>query len=161
MCCCFLPPVVCTGLAAAAEPSSITQPDPRAVIRLAPARRENWQCLMRGHLQSLIESMRHLASGEYEAAAAATEDHYGLRPGTAEYCREPLFTKEASVSAATLPPAPPEAVSAMFVNMHDAARQFAAEARKARNTGDPTPAWKSLAAVAEYCSACHAAYRLE
>jgi hypothetical protein len=159
--CCLVLLIVCTGLAAAAEPSVTTQSDPRAVIKLAPARHDNWQCLMRGHLQSLIDSMRYLASGEYEAAAAATEDHYGLRPGTVEYCREALFTKQASVSAATLPPAPPQAVSAMFVSMHDAARKFAAEARKARNSGDPMPAWKALAAVAEYCSACHATYRLE
>src|ERR1700728_3901662 len=61
--------------------------DPRLPIVLAQARRENWKCLMRGHLQSLTESMRHLSNGEFEAAAAVAEFNFGLAPGTIEYCR--------------------------------------------------------------------------
>jgi hypothetical protein len=80
---------------------------------LAEARRENWKCLMRGHLQSLTEAMRHLSNGEFEAAAAAAESNFGLAPGAVEYCREPPFTKENSLRAAMLPPSPPPEVRAI------------------------------------------------
>jgi hypothetical protein len=130
-------------------------------IALAGARRDNWRCLMRGHLKALVEAMQHMSVGKYALAAAVTEDNYGLAPGKEEYCREPLFTKDASSAAATLPPQPPEPVRAMFSGMQEAARAFVRAARNVPRTGDPTPAWKSLAALAGYCSACHAAYRLE
>jgi hypothetical protein len=135
--------------------------DPRLPIALAQVRRENWKCLMRGHLQSLTESMRHLSNGEFEAAAAAAEANFGLAPGTVEYCRESLFTKEDSERAATLPPSPPSEVRAMFDEMHRAARAFVMDARAASRTKDPTAAWKSLAALGGTCSACHVVYRID
>lgn len=146
--------------AAFSEPPAGTA-DPRQPIHLAPARRDNWRCLMRGHLSSLIDSMRLLSAGSYEAAAATTEDHYGLRPGTAEFCHESMFTPEASIAAAKLLPNAPDPIPAMFVSMHEAARAFALEARKAKTTGDAALAWKALATMAEYCNACHAGYRLD
>jgi mono/diheme cytochrome c family protein len=130
-------------------------------IALAEARRNNWKCLMRGHLQSLTESMRHLSSGEFEAAAAAAESNFGLAPGTVEYCREPPFTKEDSERAAMLPPSPPPEVRAMFDEMHAAARVFVVDARAASRSKDPAAAWKSLAALGGTCSACHAVYRID
>ncbi len=142
-------------------PASTAARDPRFAIALAEARRENWKCLMRGHLQSLTESMRHLSNGEFEAAAVAAEANFGLAPGTVEYCREPLFTKEASERAATLPPAPPTEVRAMFDAMHSAARTFVTDARAASLSKDPTAAWKSLAALGAICSACHVVYRID
>jgi predicted CxxxxCH...CXXCH cytochrome family protein len=135
--------------------------DRRVPIALAEARRENWKCLMRGHLRSLTDSMRHLSSGEFEAAATATESNFGLAPGTAEYCREPLFTRQDSERAAALPPAPPPEVRAMFDEMHSAARAFVVDARKASRSKDPTAAWRSLAALGDTCSACHVLYRVE
>jgi hypothetical protein len=145
-----------------AEVAGATVPrDPRLLIALVEARRENWKCLMRGHLQSLTESMRHLSKGEFEAAAAAAESHFGLAVGTVEYCREPLFTKEDSVRAATLPPSPPPPVRAMFDEMHTAARAFVIDARAASRSNDPTAAWKSLAALGDTCSACHFVYRID
>jgi cytochrome c556 len=116
---------------------------------------------MRGHLQSLTESMRHLSNGEFDAAAAAAESNFGLAPGTTEYCREPIFTKDDSERAATLPPSPPPAVRAMFDEMHTAARAFVIDARAASRTKDPTAAWKSLAALGGTCSACHVVYRID
>jgi hypothetical protein len=136
-------------------PGTTVPRDPRLPIVLAEARRENWKCLMRGHLRSLTESMRHLSQGEFEAAAAAAESNFGLAPDTVEYCREPLFTKEDSVRAATLAPSPPPQVRAMFDEMHNAARAFIIDARVATRTKDPTAAWKSLAALGGTCSACH------
>ena len=135
--------------------------DPRLPIALAEARRDNWRCLMRGHLQSLTESMRRLSNGEFDAAAAAAESNFGLAPGTTEYCREPIFTKDDSERAATLPPSPPPAVRAMFDEMHTAARAFVIDARAASRTKDPTAAWKSLAALGGTCSACHVVYRID
>jgi cytochrome c556 len=142
-----------------AVPGTTVARDPRLPIALAEARRENWKCLMRGHLQSLTESMRHLSKGEFEAAAA--EANFGLAPGTVEYCREPLFTKEDSVRAATLPPSPAPQVRAMFDAMHTAARAFVIDARAASRSKDPTAAWKSLAALGDTCSACHVVYRID
>jgi cytochrome c556 len=157
--CLFVP---CWALAqASAVPGTTVRRDPRLPIALAEARRENWKCLMRGHLQSLTESMRHLSKGEFEAAAAAAESHFGLAPGTVEYCREPLFTKEDSVRAATLPPSPPPQVRAMLDEMHTAARAFVIDARAASRSNDPTAAWKSLAALGDTCSACHVVYRID
>jgi hypothetical protein len=116
---------------------------------------------MRGHLRSLTESMRHLSSGEFEAAAAAAESNFGLAPGAVEYCREPLFMKEDSVRAATLPPSPPPEVRAMFDEMHAAARVFVNDARAASCTKDPATAWKSLAALGGTSSACHLVYKID
>jgi hypothetical protein len=144
-----------------AVPTATLARDPRVPITLAEARRENWRCLMRGHLQSLTESMQHLSNGEFEAAAAAAESNFGLAPGTVEYCREPLFTREDSQRAATLPPSPPPEVRAMFDEMHAAARAFVVDARAASRTKDPTAAWKSLAALGGTCSACHVVYRID
>jgi hypothetical protein len=144
-----------------AVPATKVARDPRLPIVLAEARRQNWRCLMRGHLQSLTESMRHLSNGEFEAAAASTESNFGLAPGTVEYCREPLFTKADSERAATLPPSPPPEVRAMFDEMHSAARAFVVSARGASRTKDPTAAWKSLAALGGTCSACHIVYRVD
>ena len=151
------------GVLAQVQPMPTTKAarDPRLPIALAEARRENWKCLMRGHLQSLTESMRHLSNGEFEAAAAAAESNFGLAPGTVEYCREPLFTKEDSERAATLLPSPPPEVRAMFDEMHSAARAFVIDARAASRSKDPTAAWKSLAALGGTCSACHVVYRID
>ena len=135
--------------------------DSRLLITLVEARRENWKCLMRGHLQSLTESMRYLSKGEFVAAADAVESNFALTPGTVEYCREPLFTKENSVRAATLPPSPPPEVRAMFDGMHAAARTFVIDARTASGSKDPSAAWKSLAALGGTCSACHLVYRID
>jgi len=135
--------------------------DTRTPIALADLRRANWQCLMRGHLRTLVDAMQHLSAGDYVRAAEVTEDNYGLTRGQSEYCREPLFTKEASMAAATLPPQPPEPVRALFGEMQVAATAFARAAREAQRTGDSGPAWKSLAVLGGYCSACHAAYRLQ
>jgi cytochrome c556 len=142
-------------------PGATVPRDPRLPIALVEARRENWKCLMRGHLQSLTESMRHLSKGEFVAAAAAVESNFGLAPGTVEYCREPLFTKDDSVRAATLPPSPPPQVRAMFDGMHTAARTFVIDARAASRSKDPSAAWKSLAALGDTCSACHLVYRID
>ena len=144
-----------------AVPAEKAARDPRLPITLAAARRDNWRCLMRGHLRSLTESMRHLSNGEFEAAAQATESNFGLAPGTVEYCREPLFTQEGSVRAAALPPSPPPEVRAMFDEMHAAARAFVVDARGASRTGDPAAAWKSLAALGGTCSACHVIFRVD
>jgi cytochrome c556 len=144
-----------------AVPAAAVARDARLPIALAEARRDNWRCLMRGHLQSLTESMRHLSNGEFEAAAVAAESNFGLAPGTIEFCREPLFTKDDSVRAATLPPSPPPEVRAMFDEMHAAARAFVVDARVASRTKDPTAAWKSLAALGGTCSACHVVYRID
>jgi predicted CxxxxCH...CXXCH cytochrome family protein len=92
---------------------------------------------------------------------AGTEDHYGFRPGTVEYCREPIFSKESSLAAAQLPPDPSGPVREMFKAMKNSGQRFVEEARRAAKTGDPAPAWKTLTAMAEYCNACHAAYRLK
>jgi|HubBroStandDraft_5_1064220.scaffolds.fasta_scaffold00318_16 hypothetical protein len=135
--------------------------DPRLPIALAEARRQNWKCLMRGHLRSLTESMQHLSNGEFEAAAAAAETNFGLAPGTVEYCRELLFTKEDSERAAMLPPPPPPEVRAMFDEMHSAARAFVIAARAASRSKDPAAAWRSLAALGGTCSACHVVYRID
>ena len=116
---------------------------------------------MRGHLSALTEAMRRLSDGDYEGAALLTETHYALIPDTAEYCEERMFTKEESIAAARLPPAAPDPLPQMFNAMHDAARAFAAEARRAKLSGDSTVAWKALAAMSTYCDACHAGYRLE
>jgi hypothetical protein len=105
--------------------------------------------------------MRHLSNGEFEAAAASAESNFGLAPGTVEYCREPLFRKEDSEHAATLPPSPPPEVRAMFDEMHSAGRAFVISARRASRTKDPTAAWKSLAALGGTCSACHIVYRVD
>jgi hypothetical protein len=102
---------------AGTQSAPVAAPDPRIPIVLAQARRENWRCLMRGHLKALIEAMQHMSAGEYALAAMVTEDNYGLAPGKPEYCREPLFTKDASITAAGLPPPPPEAVRGMFSGM--------------------------------------------
>jgi hypothetical protein len=142
-------------------PGATVPRDPRLPIALVEARRENWKCLMRGHLRSLTESMRHLSRGEFVAAAAAVESNFGLAPGTVEYCREPLFTKEDSVRAATLPPSPPPEARAMFDGMHTAARTFVIDARTASHSKDPTAAWKSLAALGDTCSVCHLVYRID
>ena len=155
-------PVPCWVLAqVSSAPATRAALDRRLPIALAEARRENWRCLMRGHLQSLTDSMRHLSNGEFEAAAVSAESNFGLAPGTVEYCREPLFTKEDSERAATLPPSPPPEVRAMFDEMHAAARVFVGDARGASRTKDPTAAWKSLAALGGTCSACHVVYRIE
>ena len=157
---CLLVP--CWVLAEAASvPATTVARDPRLPIALAEARRNNWKCLMRGHLQSLADSMRHLSNGDFEAAAAASESNFGLAPGTIEYCREPLFTKDESERAAKLPPSPPPEVRAMFDEMHTAARAFVIDARAASRTKDPTTAWKSLAALGGTCSACHVVYRID
>jgi hypothetical protein len=142
-------------------PTPAAARDSRLPIALAEARRENWKCLMRGHLQSLTESMRHLSNGEFEAAATAAERNFGLAPGSVEYCREPQFTKQGSERAATLPPSPPPEVRAMFDEMHTAARAFVVDARAASRSKDPTAAWKSLAALGGTCSACHVVYRID
>ena len=105
--------------------------------------------------------MQHLSAGDFARAAEVTEDNYGLTRGESEYCREPLFTKAASMAAATLPPQPPEPVRALFGEMKVAATAFARAAREAQWTGDAAPAWKSLAVFGGYCSACHAACRLQ
>jgi hypothetical protein len=144
-----------------AVPATRVARDLRLPIALAEPRRDNWRCLMRGHLQSLTESMRHLSDGEFEAAAATAEFNFGLAPGTIEYCREPLFTKDESERAATLPPSPPPEVRAMFDEMHAAARAFVVDARTASRTKDATAAWKSLAALGGTCSACHVVYRID
>jgi hypothetical protein len=135
--------------------------DPRLPIALAEARRENWRCLMRGHLRSLTDSMRQLSNGEFEVAAVSTESNFGLAPGSVEYCREPLFTKKDSVRAAALPPSPPPEVRAMFDEMHAAARGFVVNAREAARTKDPAAAWKSLAALGGTCTGCHVVYRID
>jgi hypothetical protein len=157
---CLLAPYWVFAQAQPMSPPTVAR-DPRLLIALAEARRENWKCLMRGHLQSLAESMRHLSNGEYEAAAAAAESNFGLAPGTVEYCREPLFTKEDSARAAMLPPPPPPEVRAMFDEMHNAARVFVLDARAASRSKDSTAAWKSLAALGGTCSACHVVYRVD
>ena len=156
----LLAPYWVFGQAQPMPPPTVAR-DPRLLIALAEARRENWKCLMRGHLQSLAESMRHLSNGEYEAAAAAAESNFGLVPGTVEYCREALFTKEDSARAAMLPPSPPPEVRAMFDEMHSAARAFVLDARAASRSKDSTAAWKSLAALSGTCSACHVVYRVD
>jgi hypothetical protein len=102
---------------------------------------------MRGHLKALTEAMQHMSAGEYELAAVVTEDNYGLTPGKAEYCRESIFTKDASIAAASLPPQPPDAVRAMFAGMQQAAGAFVKAARETHRTGDPAPAWKSLSVL--------------
>ncbi len=157
--CLLMPP--CTLAQTSAGPGPTVLRDPRLSKALAEPRRDNWKCLMRGHLRSLTESMRHLSEGEFEAAAAAAESNFALVPGTVEYCREPLFTKEDSVRAATIPPSPPPPVRAMFDEMHAAARDFVFEARAASRTKDPGAAWKSLAALGNTCSACHFVYRVD
>lgn len=144
-----------------AVPATTVARDRRLPIALGEARRENWRCLMRGHLQSLTESIRHLSNGEFEAAAVSAESNFGLAPGIVEYCREPLFTKEDSVRAATMPPSPPPEVRAMFDGMHAAARTFVIDARAASRSKDPSAAWKSLAALGDTCSACHLIYRID
>lgn len=142
-------------------PASTVARDSRLFIALAEVRRENWKCLMRGHLQSITESMRHLSNGEFEAAAAAAESNFGLAAGTVEYCREPSFTKESSERAAMLPPSRPPEVRAMFDEMHTVARAFVVDARAASRSKDLTAAWKSLAALDGTCSACHVVYRID
>ena len=135
--------------------------DPRTAISLAPAREDNWRCLMRGHLKTLTDAMRQLAAGEYEAAATGVEDNFGLLAGGHEYCREPIFSKEESVLAARLPPSPPAAVRAMFEAMHSAARTFSADARHVATGAEVKVAWTSLAALGATCTACHTVYRLD
>jgi cytochrome c556 len=157
---CLLVPCWVLAQVPAAPAANVTR-DPRLRIVLAEARRDNWRCLMRGHLQSLTESMRHLSNGEFEAAAVATESNFGLAPGTSEYCREPLFTKSDSERAATLPPSPPPEARAMFDEMHTAARAFVNDARAASRSRDTAAAWRSLAALGGTCSACHAVYRID
>jgi hypothetical protein len=142
-------------------PTATVARDLRLPIALSEERRDNWKCLMRGHLRSLTESMRHLSNGEFEAAAAGAESNFGLAPGTIEYCREPPFTKENSERAASQPPSPPSEVRAMFDEMHTAARAFVVDARAASRTKDPTAAWKSLAALGGTCSGCHVVYRID
>src|SRR5258707_7863950 len=68
---------LCTLAQSPAVSSQPTLRDPRLSIALAEARRKNWKCLMRGHLRSLTESMRHLSEGEFEAAAVDTESNFG------------------------------------------------------------------------------------
>jgi cytochrome c556 len=145
----------------AEAPAASTARDSRLPIALAPPRRENWKCLMRGHLHALTESMRHLSNGEFELAAATTESNFGLATGTVEYCRERLFSKEESEQAAKLPPSPPPEVVAMFDEMHAAARVFVTNARAASRTNDPAAAWKSLAALGDTCIGCHLVYRID
>lgn len=135
--------------------------DTRQPIALAKARHDNWRCLMRGHLTSLVETMQEMSAGEYEKAASEVEQHYGLRPGAVEFCHEPIFSKEASVAAAQLAPNPPEPVRAMFVGMKTASQHFADEARQAAAAGNPKAAWAALSTLAGFCTSCHAAYRLE
>ncbi len=72
-----------------------TRPFPKWVRGLAPRNVRRFQ----------------LTEQELQLAARVTEDNYGLAPGKPEYCREPLFTKDASITAAGLPPPPPEAVT--------------------------------------------------
>jgi len=155
---------VALASAAAADPGTITNRhalDPRRELKLAPARVDNWRCQMRGHLRTLTDAMRELAAGSYDAAAATVDDNFGLSPDGQEYCREPIFSREESVTASRLPPSPPPEVRAMFELMHAAAREFSANARQIGSGGDVTKAWKSLAALGGTCTACHAAYRID
>src|ERR1700676_741751 len=72
--------VYCGAIAQApAAPGTTVSRDPRLPIALAAARRENWNCLMRGHFRSITESMRLLSEGEFEAAAAVVENHFSRK----------------------------------------------------------------------------------
>jgi hypothetical protein len=136
-------------------------PDPRTPIALAPARRDNWRCLMRGHLNALVQVMQHMSAGEYQQAATLAEHNFGLVENQPEFCHEALFTKESSIAAATLPPQPPQVVREMFRVMRETAAQFVRTARAVPHGGDPAVAWSALAKLGGQCPACHAAYRLE
>lgn len=149
------------AVAQSAPPTDRHALDPRHELKLAPARVDNWRCQMRGHLRTLTDAMRELAAGNYEAAATAVDDNFGLSPGGQEYCREPMFTREESVTDSRLPPSPPPEVRAMFELMHAAAREFSANARQIGSGGDVTKAWNSLASLGGTCTACHAVYRLD
>ena len=153
-------PIVLLAAGAIAQSAKLAA-DTRLPITLAKARHDNWRCLMRGHLTSLVETMQRMSAGEFENAASEVEEHYGLRPSVVEFCHEPIFSKEASVAAAKLPPNPPEPVRAMFVAMKVASQHFVDEARHAGSTGDPKAAWAALSTLAGYCTACHRAYRLQ
>jgi len=150
----------CGVSAQSAPPADRHALDPRHELKLAPAREDNWRCQMRGHLRTLTDAMRQMAAGEYESAAAAIDENFGLLPGGQEYCREPIFTKDESIVASRLPPSPPPEVRAMFELMHAAAREFSANARLVTSGGDAAKAWKSLAALGGTCTACHAVYRI-
>jgi cytochrome c556 len=161
--------LACLVLGGAAGVSTVTRaqttpsalPDTRIPIALAAARRDNWRCLMRGHLSALVQVMQHMSAGEYPQAAALAERNFGLVANQPEFCHEPLFSKEASLAAATLAPQPPEAVRAMFRVMRTTAAQFVRAARAVPPGGNPAAAWSALAKLGGQCPACHAAYRLE
>lgn len=147
--------------ASAPSASDARTKDPRIPFTLDPARRANFECLMRGHLEALSLLMKAVSAGDYAGAATLADERFSLTPGTKDYCREPLFTREASLATLNLPPAPPDGVKALFASMHAAADAFRTDAHSAATGGDPKPALKSLASLAASCHACHAAYRLD
>jgi hypothetical protein len=157
--------LLAAGGAGAAEDSGhshmmhMTTPDQRRALDFPPPMREHMLSQMRAHLEALQEAMQALASHRPAEAGEIAETRLGLSAPGAASCA-PAGGRPAEGMAAMMGAHMPEEMRALGFSMHQAASDFATEAKKIAPDGDVRPALAALAGVTEACVACHSAFRL-
>jgi hypothetical protein len=118
------------------------------------------------HLQALSEILTAMSAGRYAEAANIAGARLGMDSPSAEGCKSEVAAAPAQMSKPAhmdhqMSEFMPEAMRKIGLEMHQSASIFAAEARKASQTGKPQPALAALSRVTQFCVACHSAYRLQ
>jgi hypothetical protein len=126
--------------------------------------REQFLSNMRGHLVALGDILSAMSTTQYAKAADIAETRLGMNSPGAAGCKigdlpgAPAASPAVEHAEHPMQQFMPPSMRHVGLEMHEAASEFAVEARKAAQTGDPTRALAALATVTQRCAACHAGY---
>lgn len=143
-----------------------TAGDARQTVDFPPEMRQHTLTNMRDHLQALSEILTAMSSSQYAKAAQIADTRLGMESPSAEGCKAedaanaPQMSKPANLDH-QMSQFMPEGMRNIGLNMHQAASNFAAEAKTANKTGNAKPALAALSKVTQQCTSCHAAYKVQ
>jgi cytochrome c556 len=121
--------------------------DQRELVQLPSMMRDHMLANMRDHLVALTEIQRHIATAEYDQAAAVAENRLGM-------------SSMGSHGASHMAKFMPTGMQQIGTEMHRAASRFAVKIQEAAIEGDNRQIANGLADVMQQCVACHTAYRV-
>lgn len=141
--------------------------DHRQAVEFPPPMRQHILANMRDHLAALSEILAALGGGDYAKAGQIADARLGLDSPAAAGCQVGGDAAEAPRLSGPMDMEymmalyMPEAMRNVGLAMHQAASDFAVEARKAATTHDAKPVFTDLGRITEQCSACHTAYKVQ
>lgn len=145
--------------------ASMTQ-DARQLVNFPPEMRQHTLANMRDHLQALSEILSAMSGAQYAKAGQIADTRLSMNSPSAEGCKGEVTanTQQMSKPASMdhqVSQLMPEGMRNIGLEMHQAATNFAVEAKKAAKTGNAKPALAALSKVTQKCSACHSAYKVQ